>query len=40
MGAGTGEICFNRDEIMKLIRGDWDGGWGDFKIGIDSRRVR
>jgi len=39
LGTGTGELCFNRDEIMELIRSDWDGGWGDFKIDIDNAKI-
>ncbi|MCL2350125.1 MAG: nuclear transport factor 2 family protein, partial [Defluviitaleaceae bacterium] len=39
IGTGTGELCFNRDEVMGLLRGDWDGGWGDFKIGINGAEI-
>jgi len=39
LGTGTDELCFNRDEIMELIRSDWDGGWGDFKIDIDNAKI-
>ena len=39
LGTGTGELCFNRDEVMELIRSDWDGGWGDFKIDIANAKI-
>ena len=35
-GTGTNELCFSRDEVMELIRSDWDGGWGDFKMDIPN----
>ena len=39
LGTGSWEVCLGRDEVMKLIHDDWDGGWGDFKIDIDRAKI-
>lgn len=39
LGTGTAEVCIGRDEVTELIRGDWDGGWGDFTIDIGGAKI-
>ena len=39
LGTSTDEVCIGRDEVIKLIHDDWDGGWGDFKIDLDGAKI-
>jgi len=39
LGTGSGEMCIGREEVTELIRSDWDGGWGDFKIDIEGAKI-
>jgi len=39
LGTGSTELCLGRDAVMELIRGDWNGGWGDFKIDIGNAKI-
>jgi len=39
LGTGTNEVCIGHAEVTELIRSDWDGGWGDFKIDIDGAKI-
>ena len=39
LGTGSTELCLGRDEVMKLIHDDWDGGWGDFAMDIENAKI-
>ena len=39
LGTCTWEVCLGRDEVAKLIHDDWDGGWGDFKIDMETVKI-
>ena len=39
LGTGSSELCIGRDEAIKLIHDDWDGGWGDFTMDIDGAKI-
>ena len=39
IGTGTWEVCLGRDEVKQLIKDDWDGGWGGFKLDLAIAKI-
>ncbi|MCL2611504.1 MAG: nuclear transport factor 2 family protein [Defluviitaleaceae bacterium] len=39
LGTGTYEICLDKDAVTEIMRSDWDGGWGDFKMDIENAEI-
>ena len=40
IGTGTWEVCLCRDEVKQLIKDDWDGGWGGFKLDLANAKIQ
>ena len=38
-GTGTYEACLGREQVKELIKNDWDGGWGGFKLDLPNAKI-